>query len=225
MPKPSALLSLSAAAIVAGCVPAVSPVAGGTSGAAAEIERVVNRELTKVQEGGAPVVRVSGREGDGLAVVKGVRFAEGVIELDVKGEDLQGGSFVGVAFNVQNDSTYEAIYLRPFNFRAPDPVRRKRSVQYISHPAHPWSRLREESPERYEAAVLPVPDPNGWVRLRVEVTGSQVRVHAGEGADPDLVVERIGRPGTGPLAFWVGNASGGEFRKLVVRGSGTASSR
>lgn len=215
--KRFALVVLSASALAPACMPAPAREPSGSGGAAPVVERAVNRTFTLVQEGRGPVIRLNGQDGDGLAIVAGPAFSEGVLELDVKGEDLQGGSFVGIAFNVQNDSTYEAVYLRPFNFRAPDPVRQKRAVQYISHPSHPWSRLREETPGRYEAAVLPVPDPNGWVHLRVVVTGTEVQVHAGDGTEPDLVVQRIGRSRPGPVALWVGNASGGEFTDLTVR--------
>src|SRR5215218_8893947 len=123
------------------------------------IERVVNRTHTVVPENGRPIVRLDAKPGDGFAVVKGGALAEGTIELDVRGEDLQQQSFVGVAWAVQNDSTYESVYLRPFNFRTPDTARAKRAVQYVSQPTWPWPRLRAESPGKYEQPVSPVPDP------------------------------------------------------------------
>ncbi|HEX7942962.1 MAG TPA: hypothetical protein VF488_14210, partial [Gemmatimonadaceae bacterium] len=99
-----------------------------------------------------------------LVVLEGTDFANGVIEAEIAGapgpnagEGARG--FVGIAFRVQPDlKTYDAFYLRPTNGRADDQERRNHSVQYISHPAWPWNRLRQETPGRYEAYVDLVPD-------------------------------------------------------------------
>src|SRR2546423_1883269 len=77
--------------------------------------------------------------GDGLARLNDLVFENGKIELDIKGKDVQGESFVGVAFHGLNDSTYDAVYFRAFNFKSPE--RSNHSVQYISHPAFTWSKL------------------------------------------------------------------------------------
>ena len=180
------------------------------------VERVVNRTHTVVQENGRSLIRLDAKPGDGFAVVKGPPFAEGTIELDVRGEDVQQQSFVGVAWAVQNDSTYEAVYLRPFNFRTPDTARAKRAVQYVSHPGWPWQRLRAESPGKYEQPVAPVPDPTSWVRLRLVITRAQVSVYANGGDAPDLVVTRLGDAKPGPVAVWVGNNSRGDFANLAI---------
>jgi hypothetical protein len=185
-------------------------------GAAPSIARSVNRTHTVVQENGRAIVRLDAKPGDGFAVVQGAPFAEGTIELDVRGEDVAQQSFVGVAFALQNDSTYEAVYLRPFNFRTPDTARAKRAVQYISHPTWPWQRLRAESPGKYEQPVLPIPDPNGWVHVRLVITRTQVSVYANGGDTPDLVVTRLGEAKPGAVAFWAGNNSRGDFANLTV---------
>jgi len=125
-------------------------------------------------------------------------------------------SFVGIAFHGKDDTTYEAIYLRPFNFRAEDPVRHQHAVQYIASPAWDWPRLRQESPGKFENRVLPVPDPTAWVPLRVVVTRTQVTVYANGGAEPDLVVTRLGDVKPGPVALWVGNNSRGDFTNLKI---------
>jgi hypothetical protein len=185
-------------------------------GAAPTITRTVNRTHTVVEENGRAIVRLDARQGDGFAVVTGPAFAEGTIELEARGEDVQGQSFVGVAWNVQNDSTYEAVYLRPFNFRTPDTARAKRSLQYVSQPAYPWPKLRAETPGKYEQPVRPIPDPAGWVPLRLVVTPTQVSVFANGGPEPDLVVQRLGDVKAGPVALWVGNGSRGDFSNLRV---------
>ena len=190
-------------------------IAQGTS-AAPPIVRTVNRAQTVAQENGRSIVRLDARAGDGIAIVQGPAFAEGTIDLLVRGEDVAQQSFVGVAWNIQNDSTYEAVYMRPFNFRTPDTARAKRAVQYVSQPTWPWPRLRAETPGKYEKPVLPIPDPNGWVPLRLVVTPTQVSVYANGGAEPDLVVQRLGEAKAGPIGLWVGNNSRGDFAELRV---------
>src|SRR6476661_5342957 len=180
------------------------------------IVRTVNRNQTVAQENGRSIMRLDAKAGDGFAIVQGPAFAEGTIDLLVRGEDVAQQSFVGVAWNIQNDSTYEAVYMRPFNFRTPDTARAKRAVQYVSQPAWPWQRLRTETPGKYEQPVLPIPDPNGWVPLRLVVTPKQVSVFANGGAEPDLVVQRLGEAKAGPIGLWVGNGSRGDFADLKV---------
>jgi hypothetical protein len=180
------------------------------------IVRTVNRTQTVAQENGRSVIRLDAKAGDGFAIVQGPAFSEGTIDLLLRGEDVAQQSFVGVAWNIQNDSTYEAVYLRPFNFRTPDTARAKRAVQYVSQPAYPWQKLRAETPGKYEKPVLPIPDPNGWVPLRLVVTPTQVSVYANGGAEPDLVVQRLGEVKAGPIGLWVGNGSRGDFAELKV---------
>ncbi|HEU4722254.1 MAG TPA: hypothetical protein VFS59_12885 [Gemmatimonadaceae bacterium] len=188
-------------------------------GAAPAIVRTVNRTHTLVEENGRSIVRLDAKPNDGIAVVEGAPFVEGTIELDVRGEDVQQQSFVGVAWGVQNDTTYEAVYMRPFNFRTPDTARAKRAVQYVAHPTHPWQRLRAETPGKYEKSVSPVPDPTGWVPVRLVVTRTQVSVYANGGDEPDLVVPRLSDVKPGPVALWVGNNSRGDFANLRVTSS------
>ena len=66
-----------------------------------------------------------------MAWVDGSEFRTGTIEVDLRGrEDLQQ-NYVGIAFHRKNDTTYEAVYLRPFNFRAADPIHKQHADQYI----------------------------------------------------------------------------------------------
>ncbi|MEX0748040.1 MAG: hypothetical protein WD275_08580 [Rhodothermales bacterium] len=176
---------------------------------------VVNRAVSPLEDGTG--ARLDARPGDGVAWVEGCSFSEGVIELDLRGKDVPGRSFVGVAFRGVDDSTYKAVYVRPFNFRAEDRVRHDHAVQYISHPEHTWFSLREAYPEVYKNPVEPAPDPNDWVHVRVVVSGSLVSVFVGDGEEPDLVVERLSGRESGMVGLWVGNGSDGDFANLVIR--------
>jgi len=103
---------------------------------------------------------------------------------------VRGRSFLGVAFNVLDDKTFEAVYFRPFNFKA-EVEFRDRAVQYISWPANTWENLRKHRTGQFENAVSPVPDPDSWFRARIEVTRDQVRVFVNGAMQPTLAVTRL----------------------------------
>ena len=126
----------------------------------------------------------------GLALPVGVDFETGVIELELKGKSVRGRSFLGVAFNVIDDKTFEAVYFRPFNFKAEGEFR-DRAVQYISWPANTWENLRKHRTGQFENAISPVPDPDSWFRARIEVTRDQVRVFVNRAMQPTLAVTRL----------------------------------
>jgi hypothetical protein len=150
----------------------------------------------------------------GVAYLEGVEFADGAIEVDIRGKDVLQQSFVGVAFHGLDEKTYDAIYFRPFNFKNEDPARRLRAVQYISHPTSTWQKLRTEHPGKYEQPVNPVPDPNGWFRARIVVASPKVSVFVNDAKEPSLVVNQLSDRKKGLVGLWV--ASGGDFANLKI---------
>jgi hypothetical protein len=177
--------------------------------------RAVNREATKLQ-GNRDGVHMSERMGNGLLWVEGSDFAEGVIEVDIRGRDVFQQSFVGVAFHRRDDDTYEAVYLRPFNFRAEDPVRKQHAVQYISVPDYDWPRLRKEFPEEFENPVHAGVVPTDWVPLRVVVRGKTIQIFVGPVSSATLEVRKLGQLDRGMVGLWVGNGSDGDFSNLRI---------
>ena len=175
-----------------------------------------NRSVSSVTDGARKGARMSEGPGDGVAYVVGAEFSNGTIECDIKGKDVQGLSFVGIAFHGVDGTTLDAIYFRPFNFRTEDQARRIRAVQYVSHPAHPWEKLRAEQPGKYEKGVNPVPDPNGWFHARVVVASPKVTVFVDDGKEPCLVVDQLSDRKRGLVGLWVGNNSGGDFANLKI---------
>jgi hypothetical protein len=176
---------------------------------------VVNREAAKAPDR-AGAVRVSEKEGSGVAWIDGTDFATGTIEIDVRGKDVLQQSFLGVAFHRKDDATYETVYLRPFNFRAEDPARHQHAVQYVSMPDYDWPRLRKEFPEEFENPVDQSIDPNGWVPLRIVVQPQRVQIFAGPDKTPALEVRKLGQLDRGMVGLWVGNTSGGDFANLRI---------
>jgi hypothetical protein len=177
--------------------------------------RAVNREATPLK-GDRQGVHVSENAGNGVVWVEGTDFSQGTIEVDIRGRDVLQRSFVGIAFHRKDDTTYEAVYLRPFNFRSDDPVRREHAVQYISIPDYDWPRLRKEFPEEFESPVDRSLDPTGWVPLRIVVAGQKVQVYAGKVNAPTLEVRKLGALERGAIGLFTGNGSDGDFANLRV---------
>lgn len=206
-------LALSAAA------PAVAPQAAGAPSIdlaerlAAGKLRAVNRDVTPLP-GPRRGVHVSEKEGSGVAWVEGTDFAQGTIEVDVRGRDVLQRSFLGIAFHRKDDNSYEAVYLRPFNFRAAEPDRHQHAVQYISLPEFDWPRLRKEFAEEFENPVDASVSPTDWVPLRVVVSGPRVQIYVGAVKSPALEARKLGTYERGTVGLWVGNNSDGDFANL-----------
>src|SRR5688500_2899689 len=58
-----------------------------------------NRTISRITDGARKGIRLSEATGEFPVYFQGVEFANGTIELDMKGRDVQGASFVGVAFH------------------------------------------------------------------------------------------------------------------------------
>jgi len=210
------VLVISTFVCAVGLFAAASKVAGQQQAIEPEGLKVFNRSVSSLSDGARKGVRLSEDAGDGVAYLQGVEFTNGTIELDVRGKDVPQQSFVGVAFHGVDGTTYDAIYFRPFNFRAEDPARRGHAVQYIAQPIYPWQKLRAEQPGKYERAIDPVPDPNAWFHVRVVVTSPKVSVFVDDAKEPSLVVDQLSNRKKGLVGLWVGNNSGGDFANLKI---------
>lgn len=177
--------------------------------------RVVNREVTKSNDKPG-AIHVSESTDLGLVWISDTDFAEGVIEVELRGRDVQQRSFLGIAFHGRDDRTYESVYLRPFNFRSTDEARRQHAVQYMSVPDFDWSMLRQKFPEEFENPVDASLEPAGWVPLRVVVKGNAVQIYAGPPKTPALEVRKLGQLQRGIIGLWVGAASDGDFANLRI---------
>ena len=180
------------------------------------LDVLINRTVTRLEDGARTGAHLSAAPGEGVAYLQGVELGDGTIELDIRGKDVQGQSFVGIAFHGVDSATYDAIYFRPFNFKTEDPARRLRAVQYISHPTNPWQKLRAEHPGQYEKPVNPVPDPNDWFHARIVIEGPKVSVFVNDGKEPCLVVNQLSDRRRGRVGLWVGNGSEGDFANLRI---------
>jgi len=186
----------------------------------AEPARLQGKKGVKVTA--TPLTVPAGTAVETMAVVSGLEFGNGTIEVEISGAVRAGApegarGFVGIAFRVQGDlKTYDAFYLRPTNGRADDQVRRNHSAQYIAHPDWPWFRLRKEFPEKYESYVDLV--PGTWTKVRIEVDGDKARLYVHGAKQPTLIVNDVksGASARGAIGLWIDTGTEAHFRNLVV---------
>jgi hypothetical protein len=194
--------------------------------AAQSADRLVGKNVSIAQTNyqGRSAIQViaspDAANGTSYALVKGVSFRDGVIEVDLAGQPAAGAfaaarGFIGIAFRVQDDGHYEYIYLRPTNGRADDQIRRNHSTQYSSYPDFDFARSRQEAPEKYESYVDL--QPGVWTKYKIEVEGHKARLYV-DGADqPCLIVNDLKlNPLSGGVALWVGPGTEGYFSNLEV---------
>ena len=156
------------------------------------------------------------------ALIKDASFRDGTIEVELAGQPAAGADgaargFIGIAFRIQGDGSYEYIYLRPTNGRADDQIRRNHSVQYSSHPNFSFAQSRQQAPEKYESYVDL--EPGVWTKYKIEVEGSKARLYVHGAAQPCLIVNDLKlEPRQGGVALWVGPGTEGYFSNLKITG-------
>lgn len=154
------------------------------------------------------------------AVVRDALFRDGTIEVELAGRPATGAiegarGFIGIAFRLQGEGSYEYIYLRPTNGRADDQVRRNHSTQYGAHPTFHFAVSRKESPEKYESYVDL--EPGVWTKYKIEVEGRKARLYVHGAGQPCLIVNDLKlEPRQGGVALWVGPGTEGYFSNLKI---------
>ena len=152
-------------------------------------------------------VTIDGDDHEGLALLPGTDFQDGVIEADIALKvttppGVRYPGFVGIAFRASSDaSRYELFYVRPGNSEAADQAMRNHAVQYASEPAFGWYRLRREWPSVYEShAELAM---ETWTRVLIEVAGRTAKLYLNGSAKPSLVVDGLkGEDLHGAVGLW-----------------------
>ncbi len=121
---------------------------------------IINRELKAIDSLSYQYIQVSENENEGIIWLPIDNFKNGTIKIEMRGKNVVQRSFIGIAFHGQDDTTYDAVYCRPFNFLATDSVRRIHAIQYVSHPIYTWKKLREERNGIFEKEIKNPPNPN-----------------------------------------------------------------
>ncbi len=189
--------------------------------AALTLDGVLASSVTHDNRDGVRLIEADNARGGGMAIVNGLSFRDGSIEVDVAGRRgpyavPADRGFVGIAFRISADrGKSEYIYLRPDNGRAENQVQRNHSIQYASHPDFPWPRMRKEFPEQYESYVDL--QPGVWTRMRIDVAGTSARLFVNGVTQPNLIVTDL-KHGltTGGVALWIGPGTEAFFANLRV---------
>jgi hypothetical protein len=152
-------------------------------------------------------ITVEGEDNEGLVLLPGTDFQDGVIEADLALKittppGVRYPGFVGIAFRIRPDAShYELFYVRPGNSDAPDQLMRNHAVQYVSEPGFGWYRLRREWNSVYEShAELAM---ETWAKVRIEVAGRAAKLYLNGSAKPSLVVDGLkGEDLHGAVGLW-----------------------
>jgi hypothetical protein len=178
---------------------------------------VYNRQVKLKTDASKDCIELSEEEGEGLVWINGVSFSTGTIDIDLKGRDMYQHSFLGIAFHGLSDSTFEAIYFRPFQFGTSDSTRMMRAIQYISLPLYTWQKLREQHYGVYENSVYPVPGPDDWFHVKIVVKENEALTYVNDSATPSLKINLLGEIKSGKIALYTADRSGGTFANLSVK--------
>lgn len=124
--------------------------------------------------------------------------------------------FIGMFFRVgMNDSSFEAIYVRPKVGRVNNQLFRNHAVQYISYPHYKFDTLRKIAPFRYEGSA-PVA-LNEWIKMRIEVNGETAEMFINDARYSTFVVDKLlGSTKKGGIGLYVDIGTIGYFKNLKV---------
>ncbi|MCX6168862.1 MAG: hypothetical protein NTX65_05970 [Ignavibacteriales bacterium] len=163
--------------------------------------KFVSAELAKKESSDA--LMITKTEGDQFIWLDNFNFAYGIIEFDAKGKSSPPqSSFVGIAFRVVDEKTYDAIYFRPFNFRSTNPANKSHAVQYTSNPEWTWNRLRNNHNGEYEKGIEPAPNGDEWFHAKIEIMNREIKVYVNNADDPSLVVKELSNRKDGSVGLW-----------------------
>src|SRR5262245_59170372 len=100
--------------------PDLKALAGGTGGTIP-----ADATLRWVEDAkGRPALKVQSKKDDTVILLDRIEFTNGVVEFDALGQSGPPQSnFLGFAFRVVGAEAHDAVYFRPFNFRAEDAER------------------------------------------------------------------------------------------------------
>ncbi len=167
----------------------------------------VKAEAVTYQGRKAVRLTTDAEDGEGLALLPGTDFQDGVIEADVALKlttppGVRNPGFIGIAFRTRPDaSAYELFYLRPGNGIAKDQAMRNHAVQYSAQPGFGWYPLRREWPWVYESSAEI--EPETWIKVRIEVGGRAASLYLNGSAKPALVVDGLKSDALrGGVALW-----------------------
>ena len=175
---------------------------------------VKNREITVQEEGSKKFIELGKKMTSTPVWLPIDNFEEGKVELIARGKDILQGSFYGIAFHAENDSTFEVVYCRPFNFQTTDSLRKIHAVQYGFFPHLDWQVLRKSHPGLYESGILNPPKANDWVTLTIIVDSKEIKAFINHASQPTLVAKKLNASLKGKIGIFGFNSDVERFRLI-----------
>ena len=153
--------------------------------------------------------------------LKDFEFTDGIFEVKLLSRVLQPApfpnsqGFIGLYFRVQqDDSAFEAIYLRPNVGRSHIQAMRNHSVQYFAYPGYKFAVLREEAPGLYETYADIGLDE--WITMRIHVMGESAELYINDAKYPSFIVNRMkGTSRSGTIGLYVDIGTEGYLASLI----------
>jgi sugar lactone lactonase YvrE len=113
----------------------------------------------------------------GRALLKGVDFQNGVIEVDIACDGSR--AFAGLLFRVQSNENLENFYVRPHKSNLPDALQ----YQPVINGSSTWQIYSDEG--FTAAATIP---HKSWFHVKMEISGTQARVFLHNEDRPSLII-------------------------------------
>ncbi len=156
------------------------------------------------------------------AKLKGTDFENGTIEVKVLSRIQKNTpypdswGFIGLAFRIDdNNSAFEAMYVRPKVGRAANPVVRNQAIQYYSYPDYKMDNIGRTPGGPFEgSADIGL---NEWITLRIEVKRQRCALYINNAKEPSLVINQMkGKTTHGCVGLWVDIGTEGYFKDLKI---------
>jgi hypothetical protein len=142
----------------------------------------------------------------GLLSVKGAKFRDGVVDVDVASKP--GGLFIGLAFRIESEANMEFIYLRP---TASDTIEAMQYTPRLNGDII-WQLLNTS----HEKAISHIPESQ-WFHMKIVVKGRTCTVFLNESKAPTLTVTNLRRGDSeGGVGLWA-LGGGGYFSNLSYK--------
>ncbi len=149
-------------------------------------------------------------------------FTDGICEVKLLSRVLQPApypnsqGFIGMYFRVQQDeSAFEAIYLRPNVGRSHIQAMRNHAVQYFAYPGYKFAVLRKEAPGLYETYADIGLDE--WITMRIHVMGEKAELYLNNAKYPSFIVNRMkGTSRSGTIGLYVDIGTEGYFKDFKI---------
>jgi hypothetical protein len=146
------------------------------------------------QAGESQIVNHKGRTSlylEGKAFLSTANFSDGIIEVDVTTPAPR--AFAGILFRTQSPTEYEEMYIRLHKSGSPD------AIQYtpVFNDVAGWQLYGPG--DGWGMAAF---DRNEWIPLRIEVSGDQIRIFAGQSSDAVLVTRLRRNDQSGGVGLW-----------------------